>query len=74
VDGKEVIDYYLLFESERYKRILDINTELQYANNMRNLKKGYIAIIKDYFKKQIKKFQEQGKWLVFVFENQSTNK
>ena len=74
VDGKEVIDYYLLFESERYKRILDINTELQYADNMRNLKKGYIAIIKDYFKKQIKKFQEQGKWLVFVFENQSTNK
>ena len=73
-DGKEVIDYYLLFESERYKRILDINTELQYADNMRNLKKGYIAIIKDYFKKQIKKFQEQGKWLVFVFENQSTNK
>ena len=74
VDGKEVIDYYLLFESERYKRILDINTELQYADNMRNLKKGYMAIIKDYFKKQIKKFQEQGKWLVFVFENQSTNK
>lgn len=73
-DGKEVIDYYLLFESERYKRILDINTELQYANNMRNLKKGYIAIIKDYFKRQIKKFEEQGKWLVFVFENQSTNK
>lgn len=74
VDAKEVIDYYLLFESERYKRILDVNTELQYANNMRNLKKGYIAIIKDYFKKQIKTFQEQGKWLIFVFENQSTNK
>lgn len=73
-DGKEVIDYYLLFESERYKRILDINTELQYANNMRNLKKGYIAIIKDYLKRQIKIFQEQGKRLVFVFENQSTNK
>lgn len=73
-DGKEVIDYYLIFESERYKRILDINTELQYTNNMKNLKKGYVAIIKDYFKRQIKQFQEQGKWLVFIFENQSTNK
>lgn len=73
-DGKEVIDYYLLFESERYKRVLDINTELQYANNMRNLKKGYIAIIKDYFKKQVEEFHKQGKWLVFIFENQSTNK
>lgn len=73
-DGKEVIDYYLLFESERYKRILDINTALQYANNMRNLKKWYIAIIKNYFKKQIEEFYKQGKILVFIFENQSTNK
>ncbi len=74
LDNREVIDYYLLFESERYKRILDINTELQYANNMKNLKKWYIAIIKDYLKRQVRNLHKKGKQLVFVFENQSTNK
>ena len=74
LDGKEIIDYYLLFESERYKRILDINSELQYSTNMKNLKKWYIAIVKDFFKQKIQEFSEKWKEIVFALENQSTNK
>ena len=73
-DNKEVIDYYLLFEAERYKRILDINSELKYSINMWKLKKWYIAIIKDFLKQKIEEFEKQWKHLIIVFENQSSKK
>ena len=73
-DNKEVIDYYLLFEAERYKRILDINSELKYSINMWKLKKWYVAIIKDFLKQKIEEFEKQWKHLIIVFENQSSKK
>lgn len=73
-DNKKVIDYYLLFEAERYKRILDINSELKYSINMWKLKKWYIAIIKDFLKQKVEEFEKQWKHLIIVFENQSSKK
>lgn len=70
----EVIDYYLLFEAEKYKRILDINNELKYSINMNNLKKWYLSIIKNFFKEKINDFQKEWKYVFFVFENQTSNK
>lgn len=73
-DWKEIMDYYLLFESERFKRILEINNKLIYSKNMEKLKKGYISIIKDFFKKMFLEYTNQNKKVVFVFENQKSNK
>ena len=73
-DWKEIIDYYLLFESERFKRILEINDEIKYSENMFNLKKWYISIIKDFFDKIIFDYEKKWKEVIFIFENQTSKK
>jgi len=73
-DWKEIIDYYLLFESEKFKRILEINDEIKYSENMFNLKKWYISIIKDFFDKIIFDYKKEWKEVIFIFENQTSNK
>jgi hypothetical protein len=41
---------------------------------MYNLKKGYISIIKDFFKQIILKYSKEHKKVIFIFENQTSNK
>ena len=73
-DWKEIIDYYLLFESEKFKRILETNDKIKYSENMFNLKKWYISIIKDFFDKIIFDYKEEWKEVIFIFENQTSKK
>ncbi len=73
-DWKEIIDYYLLFEAEKFKRILEINDQIKYSENMFNLKKWYISIIKDFFNKLIFNYKKEWKEVIFIFENQTSNK
>lgn len=73
-DWKEIIDYYLLFEAERFKRILEINDQIKYSENMFNLKKWYISIIKDFFDRLIFNYKKEWKEVIFVFENQTSKK
>ena len=71
---KEIIDYYLLFEAEKFKRILEINDQIKYSENMFNLKKWYISIIKDFFNKLIFNYKKEWKEVIFIFENQTSKK
>lgn len=73
-DNKEVIDYYLLFQAEYFKRVLEIDDQIKYSQNMYNLKKWYISVIKDFLKEIILKYKKEWKEVVLIVEDLSSKK